>query len=132
MPTKKTTKKTVPKAKPSKSLPKYPVSKVKKTVAAKPETKKPTKKRDVRLKPRLSFRQELKERRGRKRTEKIHTRAKYLKISGAYRIFRDSLSLVRQHWKFFLVLTLIYTVLTLMFVGIAGSSYDLNDIKSTF
>jgi len=40
------------------------------------------------------------------------------KISGSFRLFADSVSLLRQHWKLFGGITLVYLVLNILLVGV--------------
>jgi hypothetical protein len=51
------------------------------------------------------------------------------KVSGSFRLFMDSASLVRQHWKLFGGITLVYLLLSLILVGGFGKGFDLSELN---
>lgn len=53
------------------------------------------------------------------------------KVSGSFRLFADSLSLLRQHWKLFGGITLIYLILNIYIVGALKAGYDIVELKDT-
>jgi hypothetical protein len=59
------------------------------------------------------------------RLEKRVKSPKAKPISGSFRLFADSVSLVRQHWKLFGGIALVYIVLTAILVGMS-SGVDIN------
>lgn len=54
------------------------------------------------------------------------------KISGAFRLFIDSVSLVRQYWKLFGGITIVYLLMSILLVGGLAGGYDLSALKDTF
>ena len=54
------------------------------------------------------------------------------KLTGSFRLFIDSASLVRQHWKLFGGITLVYFVLTMVLVGGLSGEYSISELKKTF
>ena len=67
--------------------------------------------------------------RGRWRREKPQTPPE--KLTGSFRLFADSLSVIRQYWKLFVGITLIYLILSMLLVGGLGS-LDVSELKKTF
>jgi len=51
------------------------------------------------------------------------------KLSGSFRLFADSASLLRQHWKLFGGITLVYAVLSMLLVGGLGGNHDILELK---
>jgi hypothetical protein len=51
------------------------------------------------------------------------------KLTGSFRLFADSFSLLRQHWKLFGGIILIYFILSFVLIGTRGSGFDLGAIK---
>lgn len=58
--------------------------------------------------------------------------AKAGKLTGSFRLFMDSASLLRQHWKVFGGIVLVYLLLNVVLVGGLGGGYDINQLKQTF
>lgn len=52
------------------------------------------------------------------------------KLTGSFRLFKDSLELVMQHWKIFGGITLVYLLLTLLLVSGFGSRLDVPELKT--
>lgn len=80
---------------------------------AQKKTKKPTKPA-----PKLAPKKRLQARRHRKHQQKTELAGTRQKISSAFRLFRDSLSLLRQHWKVFGGIALVYLGLFIILVGL--------------
>lgn len=57
--------------------------------------------------------------------------AKAKDLSSAFRVFMDSLSVLRQHWKLFGGIAVVYFLANLLLVGGAQSGYDLDDLRTT-
>jgi hypothetical protein len=53
------------------------------------------------------------------------------KLTGAFRLFSDSMSLLRQHWRLFSGITLVYLILSLLLVGGLGE-HNVTELKETF
>ncbi len=53
----------------------------------------------------------------------------YRKLTGSFRLFRDSMSLVWQHWKLFAGITLVYIVLSLTLIGGLGGGLDIQGLR---
>lgn len=54
------------------------------------------------------------------------------KLTGSFRLFMDSTSLLRQHWKLFGGITLVYFVLNMVLVGGLSGQYSVSELKQTF
>lgn len=54
------------------------------------------------------------------------------KLTGSFRLFIDSSSLVRQHWKLFGGITLVYFALSMILVGGLSGQYSISELKDTF
>ncbi len=53
------------------------------------------------------------------------------KVSGSFRLFANSLNVLKQNWRLFLVITLIYGVLSIILVRGIGGGLDLSGIKDS-
>ncbi len=71
------------------------------------------------LKQRAQFRQE----------RKIEARKSHKKISGSFRLLADCLSFMRQHWKIFGGIALVYLILALVLVGARGSGVEVDSMR---
>lgn len=106
-------------------------------MATKPKkSTKPTNKKHIK---KLSVRTRLKRVPGRarnrivaklKRKEKQPRPTK--KLSGSFRLLIDSASLLRQHWKLFCGITLIYFILIVLLAGGLSGLTSVKDLKSAF
>lgn len=72
----------------------------------------------------------LRERRTTRKAQKNKLLTNRHKLTGSFRLFRDSTSLVWQHWRLFGGLTLVYIVLTLTLVGGLGGSLNIDDLRT--
>lgn len=54
------------------------------------------------------------------------------KLTGSFRLFADSASLLRQHWKLFSGITLVYLILSIVLVGVLNSKLNVIELKQTF
>src|SRR3989344_3524342 len=63
---------------------------------------------------------------------KVSKRIKHTgpKIDSAFKVFKNSLVILKQNWKIFLGITLIYGLLTIVLVRGIGGSLNLNELKS--
>jgi hypothetical protein len=64
------------------------------------------------------------------REDKTKIRANHNKLTGSFRLFRDSVSMVRQHWKLFGWMVLVYLVMSVALIGVGGSGTNLNQMKT--
>ena len=64
-----------------------------------------------------------------RKERKTKTRASYKKITGSFRLFSDSTSMLRQHWKVFGSIILIYFILSVVLIGVRGSNLDIGQLK---
>ena len=64
------------------------------------------------------------------RLQKQIKRPAKVKMSNVYRLFMDSLDLVRSNWKLFGGVTLAYLVLSVVLTGVLSTSFNLNDLKA--
>jgi hypothetical protein len=104
-------------------------TKKKKSTASKPKSKAAAKTKEVTAKTeKISRRQRLRNRRQNAKS----ARAAFKPLSSGFRVFRDSLSFVRQYWKLYLGVTLIYLVLSVILVGGLGGGYDVQNLREDF
>ncbi len=54
------------------------------------------------------------------------------KLTGSFRLFADSISLLRQHWKLFGGITLIYILLSIVLVGALSGDYSFTELRKGF
>lgn len=54
------------------------------------------------------------------------------KLTGAFRLFMDSASLFRQHWKLFVGISMIYILLNAILAGGLSGCQDFAELKDTF
>ena len=64
-----------------------------------------------------------------RRERKQHTRDNHNNITGSFRLFADSVSLFRQHWKIFGGITLVYVVLSVILIGVRGSGLEVDKLR---
>lgn len=54
------------------------------------------------------------------------------KLTGSFRLFADSVSLLRQHWKLFGGITLVYLALSIILVGALSGEYSFSALRESF
>lgn len=54
------------------------------------------------------------------------------KLTGSFRLFADSVSLLVQHWRLFGGITLVYLLLSIVLVGALSGSYSLSALQESF
>lgn len=54
------------------------------------------------------------------------------KLTGSFRLFADSISLLRQHWKLFGGITLVYMFLSIVLVGALSGDYSFSELRKGF
>lgn len=72
----------------------------------------------------------LRTRRSVRKTQKQEAQKTRRKLTGSFRLFRDSASLVWQHWRLFGGLTIIYVVLSLTLVGGLGGGLNIEELRA--
>lgn len=81
--------------------------------------------------PRVPVRASLKNRRKNRKKAKDEATKRHVRLASAFRLFRDSLSLTRQHWRLFTGIVLVYFVLSLFLVGGLGGGFDIRELRQS-
>lgn len=99
----------------------------KKTNTPKPKAATAAKKTTVNTNPRMLKKQKYS-------SFKLHKKIKPTqpKIGSAWSYFKNSIKHIRQHWKVFGGITLVYIILTILLVRGFGSNTDVTDLKDVF
>lgn len=64
-----------------------------------------------------------------RRVQKVEAKKSHKKITGSFRLFADSASMFRQHWKIFGGILFVYLVLSVALIGVRGSGLDIDQMK---
>lgn len=64
-----------------------------------------------------------------RRVQRVEAKKSHKKITGSFRLFADSTSMLRQHWKIFGGILLVYLVLSIALIGVRGSGIDITQAK---
>lgn len=94
-----------------------------------PKQKKQVKKEAI--KARRSLKARVAERRKQRQFDKAESLQRHNKLTSAFRIFKDSLSLTRQYWRLFLGIVVVYFLLSVVLVGGLSGNVNIEEIQQS-